>query len=432
MLKFFLVFILFVHIPLAVGQELLQNDREEGSFYVQDNELAELQSFYKRFPRKELDEGFQRVFTRLGQSVLNCSFDLLKETRDVFTGVSVIDWQKDQKNLLYSLREMNKIDDVILGILLKATDLKDRSPWGWGHRSELIFKYKKKVKEILSNFELGKKRGQCQSDNFKSAYSKLMSLDKGLNERDVKKIFYSSYRLDWIDKKTFHELENLRRSDVHQWPLTLTTYLKKKDFIKRQINDDDFLAGLSSFVTKQDNRTKSSLRERLYQNYDQYQIALMSKVIENFRERLEETRGVGIRLYNDEGENFEEIKITNPLEHYRLFLRLLRVEMNQLSTHVVFSGKAPNYRDLLTAAFEMGRIPATEMDELSEIEYIWNPRENKWDKVLKWVKTFGRVATVAIPQPYGFISSLAFVAIEAFGGQNESSDEFNHSLFQVN
>jgi hypothetical protein len=140
----------------------------------------------------------------------------------------------------------------------------------------------------------------------------------------------------------------------------------------------------------------------------------MGNVIKKLRTRLDSQK-IEILIYDRE-QGIETLTL-EPMERFRLAIKLLRKEMSLLSLNTYFNGRSPDYMDLMTAAYEVGIIPASELDELAGLQSIWNPKKSFWDKARVWVTTFSSVATIVIPPPYGFIPALAIVVIEATAGK---------------
>jgi len=136
----------------------------------------------------------------------------------------------------------------------------------------------------------------------------------------------------------------------------------------------------------------------------------MANLIKNLRQDLESPK-MEILITTKEGEvKRRELK---PMERFRASIRFLRVEMAALSLNTYFDGRSPEFMDLVVAAYEIGLIPAEEVDALAKLEEIWNPKKTFMEKASVWIQTFGSVATIVIPPPYGFIPALALVIIEA-------------------
>ena len=72
---------------------------------------------------------------------------------------------------------------------------------------------------------------------------------------------------------------------------------------------------------------------------------------------------------------FESFLIDDPMEIYRFCVKMLRREINALKEHHLFQRQFPSYSDLVTSSFELRLIPTAMVDELSELEEIWNPKK---------------------------------------------------------
>ena len=101
------------------------------------------------------------------------------------------------------------------------------------------------------------------------------------------------------------------------------------------------------------------------------------------------------------------------MERFRYAIKAYRKEVARLTLNTYFNGRAPEHLDVIVAAYELGIIPESEVRELAGLKDIWDPKKTFWEKAGIWVKTFGSVATIVIPPPYGFIPALIIVAIEA-------------------
>jgi hypothetical protein len=130
-------------------------------------------------------------------------------------------------------------------------------------------------------------------------------------------------------------------------------------------------------------------------------------------------------------EDNEEVEVITlePMERFRLAIKLLRKEMALLSLNTYFNGRSPDYMDLITASYETSLIPASELKELGGLQEIWNPTKTFWEKASVWIRTFSSVATIALPQPYGFIPALVLVVIEATVGKGSDNQPDDTVLF---
>jgi hypothetical protein len=83
----------------------------------------------------------------------------------------------------------------------------------------------------------------------------------------------------------------------------------------------------------------------------------------------------------------------------------------------------------MISSYEVGMIPASELEEVAGLEEIWNPKKTFWQKAQVWVRTLSSVATIAVPPPYGFIPALALVVIEMTAGKKDDNTNDPTVLF---
>ena len=151
----------------------------------------------------------------------------------------------------------------------------------------------------------------------------------------------------------------------------------------------------------------------------------MGNVIKKLKERMDSNH-IDILVYRRDEQLLETIPL-DPMERYRFAVKILQKEMKELAKNSYFSGKSASYTDLIAAAYETGIVTAVEIDEVAKIEEIWNPKKTFFEKSWTWIKMFGNVATILIPPPFGFIPSIAIVAIEAATKKPEKDE--GHTLF---
>jgi hypothetical protein len=182
----------------------------------------------------------------------------------------------------------------------------------------------------------------------------------------------------------------------------------------------------SNFVTLKADKLKVTRRQRLLEEYSDLQIMMMANVIKKLRVRLESPKAE-ILIY-DRQNGVETIEL-EPMERFRLAIKLLRKEMALLSLNTYFAGRSPSYMDLMISSYEVGIIPASELEEVAGLEDIWNSKKTFWQKAQVWVRTLSSVATIAIPPPYGFIPALALVVIEMTAGKKDDNTNDPTVLF---
>lgn len=421
MVKLLLVILLGIHSIAFAVAPLLKNDREGKSYYIKKADESNIQKLVNSYSATAIID--------MGEAVLNefnpvniCSLDVVRKL-----GKSFSDF--DNETILLTLRELNVIDDIALSILLKSVNLKNfkKRPT----YSEKTFKNydeekKKNLLRLFSTFSKKVERGACSIVEYKSLYSELRNKEKKLKKSELKANLDFALNSKAITQSDYELLERFRKSKVEEWSLLLSDYIKKKNQLRVQYptNTDDIS---SSFVTQKMKKTKMSYRMRLYQSYDQFQIVLMADVIKKLRRRIDSDRAE-ILIFPVDAQEDTEIIPLDPMERFRLAIKLLNREMNDLSINTFFENRRPSYTDLIVAAYELGIIAASEVDEVASLEEIWNPKKTFWEKAQFWVTSVLTVSAVIIPPPYGFIPTLAIVAIQA-SNQAKKKPEYDHSLF---
>lgn len=430
--------ILFSH--AFAGMNPLLNDREaEKSSLIKKLEL-------KKLNKMSLDAAELNTFVMKTISEFKladaCSTDLvasLDKARSEHEEYSLIPLEK----FLKIIRIHKIIDDVLLNILLKSAKFNDQlqsmeaviddeevdapvetpdvvtTPTTPVEKDrdlksfEDYLKRKKAKKCIIENVK------QLAGD-FRGKDSKKFNFKKTLNAK-LRNQKVKSFVSDEVKR----ELRIAAKHDVDNWTLTLNDYIQKKQSLRTQYPLTR-LDERTNFVSlKSSSKPKISHRRRLYEQYSYFQIILMGNVIKKLKERMDSNH-IDILVYRRDEQLLETIPL-DPMERYRFSVKILQKEMKELTRNSYFAGKAAAYTDILAAAYEIGIVTAIEIDEVAKLEEIWNPKKTLFEKSWTWIKMFGNVATILIPPPFGFIPSLAIVAIEAATKKPEKEE--GHTLF---
>jgi len=400
----------------AFGAEVsLRNDREGASFYSSQSDKKAIIKAIRQVDQTQILGAYQEVERKLETSKL-CSFDLhdslLKRLKSLNPKFS-----ETEGAILY-LRSQNEFDDSVTKLLLQVNEVKNTTVWAKS-RDKLRIPSTQILNlsfGILSKFE-SRLKTLCFDDAYKNLFNEIVKLDRKLNTSDVEGVLYEAKRSNVISAQLYNSLEQARKNELETNTLSLKTYYKKIQSLRNQfpLRDPE---EKSQFVTAKADKLKKSYRQHLLENYSDIQIAIMADVIKKLRTRIESPRAE--ILIFDRSQGVETIPL-DPMERFRLAIKLLRKEMSLLSLNTFFQGRSPSYMDLMTAAFEVGLIPASELEEVAGLEDIWNPKKTFWQKAGIWIKTFSAVATIAIPPPYGFIPALVVVVIEMTTGAKSNN-----------
>jgi hypothetical protein len=411
---------------LAADPVSFRNDREGTSLYSSNSHKKAMAKALHEVDQTQIKGAFDEVLRHSDKNKL-CSFDLnksflakLKEINPKFT---------EYNGAIYHLRTENEIDDSVVKILTDAHNVLTTDPLLPKDPERLFLPKKDKVLELLpviASFEKKYLKVACFDEAYRNMYSDLVKADKTIKTSQVEALLVKAYESKIINLDTFLNLEKARLNELEIAGLSLKNYYQKVSNLRIQYPLRDSTEQ-STFVTQKVDKMKVSRRQRLLESYSDLQIILMGNVIKKLRTRLDSQK-VEILIYDRE-QGIETLTL-EPMERFRLAIKLLRKEMSLLSLNTYFNGRTPDYLDLMTAAYEVGIIPASELDELAGLQDIWNPKKTFWEKARVWVTTFSSVATIVIPPPYGFIPALAIVVIEATAGKkSDPNAEDPTSLF---
>lgn len=417
-MRLFILGLWLLSLPVFADTVSFRNDREGDTYYSSRSHKRAMNGAVKKLGESAIVDAFNDVLKETQKNNL-CSFALnqsllqkLKHQNPKF---------KEYEGALFYLRSQNQLDDAAVRILINAHETITTKVYA-KNEDQLHLPSDALTHEIIpiiKSFEGRFLRNNCFDDAYKSLYGEIRNVFDKVTSRQLEALFYEAYIQNHIDEDLYIRLEQARKNELELKGLTLKAYYQKVSSLRNQYPLRD-TEEKSSYVTQKVSKMKLSRRQYLLENYTDMQIVFMGNIIKKLRTRLESPKAE-ILIY-DRNEGVETI-LLEPMERFRLAIKLLRKEMAYLSLNTFFYGGSPSYLDLMTAAFELGIIPASELDELVSIEEIWNPKKTFWQKARVWVTTFGTVATILIPPPYGFIPALALVVIEYTAGNEKNANE---------
>jgi hypothetical protein len=415
---------LFAYSAWAAGPVDLSNDREGTSLFSGRSEKRAISRALNQVESVQILDAFNDTEKELIPSKL-CSFKIIEDLSDKLKRVNP-KFNQVEGAILF-LRQNNEIDDVVTRILLSShkvsiTDLNLPK-----NRDDLFLPNQPVIDGALKVLEGFEKRleNNCLDEAYLMIFSEIMRLDPKLKSIHLEALFVEAYEKRVITFENYLKLEKARNNDLEKNQLTLNSYFRKIRTLRTQFPLRDPLEK-SNFVTLKSEKLKISRRQRLLEEYSDLQIMMMANVIKKLRARLESPKAE-ILIYDRQ--NGVETITLEPMERFRLAIKLLRKEMALLSLNTYFAGRTPSYLDLMMSSYEVGIIPASELEEVAGLEEIWNPKKTFWQKAQVWVRTLSSVATIAIPPPYGFIPALALVVIEMTAGKKDDNTNDPTVLF---
>ncbi len=343
--------------------------------------------------------------------------------------------RKNYKYAFLKLRKLNQIDDISYQKILEFKKAPQEIDLKINKEKLKMIKGidSKKIDQSINQFSSYKKKKKCLGESFKTLFGAITKSKKKKKEKYFKKVIKKLVKENVITKTSGKQLLALSKIKIHRQSQFLKDYIKTKNFVAKNIKEENLLdenkIGLSDLVSQKDRINKSYPRQRLYENYNQFQIIYMAQILERFLFRLENTALLGIDLIDRNDNTFETFMIDSPMEIYRFLVKYMRYEMAKLKENHLFSNVSVTYSDLIAASFELYQIPPATLDELRKMEEIWNPQLTKTQKIVTWGKLFTQAGVIFIPPPYNYLASLSIWVIESFVQNSKEEATYGHSIF---
>jgi hypothetical protein len=381
---------------LQIADKVFTNIREGKSSLISNLKEDEVRREYQGNPDlKKL----QAIMSN--RSINRCATKVIRKFK-LELGLSS---EKEVELAVLGLRLYDNIDDVSASILLRANDLSNtvaapltKDELSSDEEADALNIYKGKAEDF-------KNKTLCLEDTYRDLFGKLANKSPKYvqNLKHINKMARDEGHISNDDYKT---LEVFRIKKVHEWPMTLSSYGASLEMIAKRFNR---AREASDLITQTKFRQKSSMRMSLYNKYNSTQIIMLANIVKGLKTRLE-SKNVRITIDYEDGPS-ETIDLT-PMEKFRFILKLLRKELANLNNSSLLDGKYATYLDLISAAYEVGYISSADIKQLASLQEIWNPSKTPKEKAMYWVKTFGGVASVLLPPPFGFVSVMAIMLID--------------------
>ncbi|HXH31567.1 MAG TPA: hypothetical protein VNJ01_12185 [Bacteriovoracaceae bacterium] len=400
--------LLFTAAPL-VAQTTFEfgNDREGTSVYLSSKSRRKaLSKALKKAGPEQIESSYAEATKDLTESTL-CAYDIVADLRSNLEqrGVKF----KKLSGVIYYLRSKSRFDDSVAKLYLHAAKV-NRTKVDFSKDSDDVSKLPQyqELMKVFRKLETTKTK-RCLDEVYRGVLSEVFKLSDKLKPAQFEDLLFEAFDANHISKETYTGLERARINELEKKPFNLKSYQKKIKSLRADFPLSS-TPGLSDFVTVKIKDSKLSRRQRLLETYDGFQIAFMADSIKKLRKRLDADMAT-LQFFT--GGVLDETKVLEPQERFRAAIKLLRMDMRTLGLNSFFKGKAPNFIDLMTAAYELGVITGRELDEIAGLEELWNPKKTFLQKYTVWVRALSSVASLAIPAPFGFIPSLGLMIIEA-------------------
>ncbi len=394
--------------------DIYHNFKEGESRYVSNIDKKLLLKLEERFSSSKLTEAVAFSLDK-DDSADGCELDIVGKLR------SKVGKKYLRRTLKYA-RLKNMIDDTTYRLLKNASKA----------RKVKVFKIaladlhidRVEIKEqIFGAYRVWKRdnKRQCAIDGWLALSGKIRSNVIKYKNYDLRRYNNLALHAGILSEEEFYKVEFARKNKFHKVELTLKSYQQKLEQMQRFYPDYNFSIG-SSFIAKKIKKQKLSRRERLYRNYSSYQIIMLSNLLDSFRRRLASPL-VQIVVHNKDvdGED-EEIDLT-PMEQYRFAIKMIRKEMDDLQNSKIFRKQNIQYMDLVAAAYETNLVSSQELEYISEIEEIWNPKKTTWEKVSSISSLIGGIVSIVLPPPWSFIPIIAVIVIEVIASSKKDDKQ---------
>ena len=400
-----------------------KNVREGKSYYLKSSHTQAAGKALKVLPKEEILRLYNEALEKQDRKTI-CAFNLTSEISKTLKERSL---KIDLGGLVYVLRAENEIDDVVAKILLTAIKVKATTlPVLDAQRAAFpdTSAETKSQLELVTSFEKRFAKTACFDDAYRTYYGEILKISKKTKSYELGTLHLRALEAKRITLEIYTALEQARINELETTTLSLATYQQKLKTLRLQypLRDESERSDFTSVEVK---KMKSSRRQKIFENYTDLQIIMMGNVIKKLRSRLEYDL---VEISGFKNGVLQETIPLDPMERFRFAIKALRKEMSLLSLNSYFSGRTPDYMDLMVASYEIGIIPASELETVASLEEIWNPKKTFWDKAGIWVKMFSSVATLVIPPPYGFIPALVIVVIEATVGKKDDPNQNDQSV----
>lgn len=402
-----------------------ENDREGKSYFASSlNEKNEKKALSK-LSSSDILKSFQSVLLTTSEEGL-CSFEINSKFQSELT-------KKNPQfsayaGALYHLRSLNQIDDAVFKNLLDAYEIQTaRMKFSSTDDRDIFVIDSEALEKVFNLLQVFQKEGQskkCFDEAYSELYSDISKIKK-LSQADLQTVYLEANKRGVIDGALLAKLSLSAEKGIESQGNYLKKYYKTLSRL-RGYYPLPSAQEKSDFVTKASNVKGMSRRQQLLRNFNEFQIITMGSIIKKLKARLESPK-VEILVYDKT--QVQEVVTLEPMERFRFAVKLLRKEMTMLQLNSTFEGRGASYLDLMTAAYEIGIIPASELDEVAGLEDIWNPKKTFWQKADIWVRSFSNMLSLVIPPPYGFIPTLALVVIEATVGKDTNKQDNSDDLF---
>jgi len=403
----------------------LRNNKESRSNLIETKNFSEIKEWIREY---EIDEKalYQKSGLVLRDAIAEvrknetiCDYGFYKTFKQKAINYGYIRRTADLHPFLNYLRTRNFIDDVFLKMMRKLVDLnlvmiQTRADLTQSYSYPFTPNRNKNI-SVLELFDqistMPDEKNSCVIDNLQSIQSSLTFTSESDKVKQTSFVLEEALDQKIIDLKYYNMLQLLNQNPDLVSGLKVRKYLavvsKTKDIFLKGEPTKSKVNLTQNVISKKEMITE---RERLYRVYTPEQILMLSEVVNRTSQRISaKEANIVFTLQDDTNDNY---KLT-PLEQYRVSLRILQKEMNELKRSELFKENNIYYEDLVMSAFETGLISSSEFDQILKFEEFWNPSVPRWKAYTDFGFTIAQTATFLAPGPWNVVGAIALILTQS-------------------
>lgn len=373
-----------------------------------------------------------------------CDLGLIQKVKENLFTKGLESSKLEVDHYLKLLRSHNLIDDIFLKLLLKLNTLEENlanshlfyeEPGYWEARPRKFIIRNNNIKDLYKVFETWPDEDKkCLLGSWakfkKKIYSKVKDHPKS---SEIRSLNAYAYKKNIISKEVFQKLEVLRLSEILvNTKIFASGYLNKTFWAKNSMKPKN--ARRYEIPLERERRFASlkayrfqdiSKREAFYQRYNEDQIVLLAKILKRASIRMGVDPDVQSSVpvifqeliyENSDGELVtmkDEYRMDNAKDQYEYALRRMRMDLFQTNNYQTLQHLKIGYEDIVMAALETGYITHEEVSIALQYDDLWNKRESKLWKAIKFSVGVGGVAVFYLPPPYNVIGAIGVALINS-------------------
>ncbi len=409
----------------AFDLDLLKNDKEEVSRYLQHHGGTRNGSLASPM----VQQAFQAFGEALDSSLRmhsSSSVDLIRQLQVRLKSANLPQDTASRTSYFREWRQLGWIDDLLLEILEQnnqLTDLLDQS---------IIPRLSSRTRMASSRFAvrlalsdevlagiLAPLKG-CSPANPGSSLDLWPGIAARLGELashpdGIRHLINHAHLLGILGPSEFALSDALRLHRPEEWPLRLGPYLRmlrsfKNNQLPRDPSPEERTPNPFSSQTVF-RRDPLTWRKALYTRFSPLQANLLVSLMKRFFERMDADQAA--LVFSSRSGPFTDSIPLSPMGQYYFARKLLLKDMQDLNRSVLFRESPFVFEDLLSASLESGLIHAGILNQVYQIDDLWNPEVRPWSKVAGYALQATGNAAVFLPPPFNVISSVALILIES-------------------